>query len=42
MSLMLSFKSWKLNNGVLTSFWTISRIWNWHSTSWWVENCVFS
>jgi hypothetical protein len=42
MSLVLSFKSWKLNNGVLTSFCTISRIWSWHSISWLVENCVFS
>jgi hypothetical protein len=40
--LVLSFKSWKLNNGVLTSFCAISRIWSWHSISWLVENCVFS
>jgi len=42
MSLVLSFKIWKLNNGVLTSFCTTSRIWSWHSISWSVENCVFS
>ncbi len=42
MSLVLSFKSWKLNNGVLTSFCTTSCIWSWHSISWSVENCVFS
>jgi len=42
MSLVLSFKSWKLNNGVLTSFCVISRIWSWHFISWSVENCVFS
>ncbi len=42
MSLVLSFKSWNLNNGVLTSFCTISCIWSWHSISWLVENCVFS
>jgi len=42
MSLVLSFKSWKLNNGVLTSFYTTSRIWSWHSISWSVENYVFS
>ncbi len=42
MSLVLSFKSWKLNNGVLTSFWATSRIWSWHSISWLVENYVFS
>jgi len=41
MSLVLSFKSWKLNNGVLTSFCATSCIWNWHSISWSVENCVF-
>jgi hypothetical protein len=41
-SLVLSFKSWKLNNGVFTSFCAISCIWNWHSISWLVENCVFS
>jgi hypothetical protein len=41
-SLLFSFKSWKLNNGVLTSFRTISHIWSWHSTRWLVENCVFS
>jgi hypothetical protein len=33
MSLVFSFKSWKLNNGVLTSFYTTSRIWSWHSIS---------
>jgi hypothetical protein len=42
MSLVLSFKSWKLNNGVFTSFCATSRIWSWHSISWLVENCVFS
>jgi hypothetical protein len=42
MSLVLSFKSWKLNNSVFTSFYAISRIWNWHSISLSVENCVFS
>jgi hypothetical protein len=42
MSLVLSFKSWKLNNGVFTSFCAISHIWNWHSISWLVENYVFS
>jgi len=41
MSLVLCFKCWKLNNGVFTSFCAISRIWNWHSIKWWVENCVF-
>jgi hypothetical protein len=41
MSLVLSFKIWKLNNSVLTSFCTTSRIWSWHSISWSVENCVF-
>jgi hypothetical protein len=28
MSSVISFKSWKLNNGVLTSFYTTSRIWS--------------
>jgi hypothetical protein len=42
MSLVLSFKSWKLNNGVLISFYATSRIWSWHSISWSMENCVFS
>jgi hypothetical protein len=42
MSLVFSFKSWKQNNGVLTSFWTTSYIWNQHSMSWSMENCVFS
>ncbi len=42
MSLVLSFKSWKLNNGLFTSFWAISFIWNWHSISWLMENYVFS
>jgi len=42
MSLVLNFKSWKQNNGVLTSFCTTSCIWNRHSISWLVENCVFS
>jgi hypothetical protein len=42
MSLVLNFKSWKLNNGVFTSFCVISHIWSWHSISWLVENCVFS
>jgi len=41
-SLVLSFKSWKLNNSVLTSFYAASRIWSWHSISWLVENYVFS
>jgi hypothetical protein len=41
MSLVLSFKSWKLNNGVLTSFYATSCIWSWHSISWSMENCVF-
>jgi len=40
MSLVLSFKSWKLNNSVPTSFWATSRIWSWHSISSSVENCV--
>ncbi len=34
MSLVLSFKFWKLNNDVLTSFYATSHIWNWHSISW--------
>jgi hypothetical protein len=42
MSLVLSFKSWKINNGVLTNFCATSHIWSWHSISWLVENCVFS
>ncbi len=42
MSLVLSFKSWKLNNGVLTSFYATSCIWSWYSISWSMENCVFS
>jgi hypothetical protein len=42
MSLVLSFKFWKLNNNVLTSFYAISRIWSWHSISWSMENCMFS
>jgi hypothetical protein len=42
MSLVLSFKSWKLNNGVCTSFRPTSLIWNWHSISWSMENRVFS
>jgi hypothetical protein len=42
MSLVLSFKFWKQNNGVLISFWTTSRIWSWHSINLLVENCVFS
>jgi hypothetical protein len=42
MSLVLSFKSWKLNNSVFTSFWVTSCIWSWHSISWSVEKlCVF-
>jgi hypothetical protein len=40
--LVLSFKSWKLNNGVLISFCAISCIWSWHSISWSMEQCVFS
>jgi hypothetical protein len=39
---VFSFKSWKLNNGVFTSFCATSRIWSWHSISWSTENCVFS
>jgi hypothetical protein len=39
--LVFSFKSWKLNNGVLTSFCATSCIWSWHSINWLVENCVF-
>jgi hypothetical protein len=42
MSLVLSFKSWKQNNDILTSFCATSRIWSWHSIRWSVENCVFS
>jgi hypothetical protein len=42
MSLVLNFKFWKLNNGVLTSFCAISCSWSWHSISWLVENYVFS
>jgi hypothetical protein len=42
MSLVLNFKSWKLNYNVLTSFCATSRIWNWHCIGWLVENCVFS
>ncbi len=42
MSLVLSFKSWKQNNGVLTRFYAISRIWSCHSINWLMENCVFS
>jgi hypothetical protein len=42
MSLVLSFKSWKLNNRVLTSFCYTSCIWSWHSINWSVKNCVFS
>ncbi len=42
MSLVLNFKSWKLNNDVLISFCNTSRIWSWHSISWSMENCVFS
>jgi hypothetical protein len=41
MSLMFSFKSWKLNNSVFTNFYATSRIWSWHSKSWLVENFVF-
>ncbi len=41
MSLVFSFKFWKLNNGVLTSFYATSCIWSWHSISWLMENCVF-
>ncbi len=41
MSLMFSFKSWKLNNSVLTSFCAISRIWSWYSINWLVDNWVF-
>jgi hypothetical protein len=42
MSLVFSLKFWKLNNGVLTSFYATSHIRSWHSISWLVENCVFS
>jgi len=42
MSLVFSFKSWKLNNDVLTTFWATPCIWSWHSISRSVENCVFS
>jgi hypothetical protein len=42
MSLVFSFKSWKQNNGVVTSFCTTTHIWSWHSISWWMANCVFS
>jgi hypothetical protein len=42
MSLVLSFKFWKLNNDVLTLFFATSRIWSWHSINWSRENCVFS
>jgi hypothetical protein len=42
MSLVLSFKSWKLNNGVLINFCATSCIWSWHFISGSVENCVFS
>jgi hypothetical protein len=42
MSLVLSFKSWKLNNGVFTNFYATSCIWSWHSISWSMENYVFS
>jgi hypothetical protein len=42
MSMVLNFKSWKLNNNVFTSFYAIWCIWSWHSISWSVEHCVFS
>ncbi len=42
MSSVLNFKSWKLNNDVLTSFCITSHIWSWHSISSSMENCVFS
>jgi hypothetical protein len=42
MSLVLSFKSWKQNNDVLSSFYAISCIWSWHYVIWSMENCVFS
>ncbi len=42
MSLVFSFKSWKLNNDVFTCFCAISHIWSWHSIRWSMENCVFS
>jgi hypothetical protein len=42
MSLVLSFKFWKLNNDVPINFWATSHIWSWHSISWSMENCVFS
>ncbi len=42
MSLVLSFKSWKLNDDIFTSFCAISCIWSWHSIRWLVEKfCVF-
>jgi hypothetical protein len=34
MYLVFSFKSWKLNNYVFTSFYTTSHIWSWHYISW--------
>jgi hypothetical protein len=42
MSLVLKFKSWKLDNGVFISFCAISCIWSLHSISLSMENCVFS
>jgi hypothetical protein len=42
MSLVLTFKSWKLNYDILISFCTTSRIWSWHSISYSVANYVFS
>ncbi len=42
MSLVFSFKSWKLNNSVFTSFCATSRIWSWQYISWSMENYVFS
>jgi hypothetical protein len=40
--MVLSFKSWKLNNDVLISFCATSCIWSWQSISWSMKNCVFS
>jgi hypothetical protein len=31
MSMVLNFKSWKLNNNVFTRFYAISCIWSWQS-----------
>ncbi len=42
MSLVLNYKSWKQNNGILISFCTTSRVWSWHAINLSMENCVFS